>query len=335
MKKRKGFWHIGTFQLPHVLESENPLEEVWSWIARYGTKDYIKNHLHSENPDIDWEEHVNYGIVRAKQAVEFRKSAKSGTLLTKPLTLYYSFLNLTRAFLALGPEMMPTSLHGLKFIAGDDLLSSGAQLVKGTFTDYLSSFGINWQKNTKVSLRDALSRIIEIQQDFVSLRISESYVFPVKLQVATGGPIYIDPLSPHETFPQKWETEFPSLTKKCKLDEDGKGFLIDDKAICESHESISNYLHKILLHDLIYSHMSSPWYLIREVDNCPSLSRASYYFISVFILGSIVRYEPELMLEVSQLDSEIGWFIDRFLTKAERFFPQLKIGEQCKTTIYF
>jgi hypothetical protein len=335
MKKRKGFWHIGSFQIPNRFESENPLEEVWSWIARYGTKDYIINNLHPENPKIDWEAHVNYGVVRVKQAVEFRNSASTTTLLTKPLTLYYSFLNLTRAFLALGPEIMPTSSHGLKFEAGGSLLRSKAKLVKGTFTDYLSSIGIKWQKNTVVSLEDALARIIEIHQDFVSLRISESYVFPVKLQVATGGPIYIDPLKPHDTFPENWEAEFPSLQEKCTLSEDKEGFTIENKAICENHESLSTYIHKILLHDLIYSPMNSPWYLVREVDSHPSLSRASYYFIAVFILGSIVRYEPELMLEVSQLDSEIGWFIDRFLNKAERFFPQLKICEQLRTTIYF
>jgi hypothetical protein len=63
MKKRKGFWHIGSFQLPHVFESEIPLEEVWAFIARYGTKDYIKNHLHSDNPEINWEDYVNYGMV--------------------------------------------------------------------------------------------------------------------------------------------------------------------------------------------------------------------------------------------------------------------------------
>jgi hypothetical protein len=235
----------------------------------------------------------------------------------------------------LGSEIIPTPSHGLKFEAGESLLSSKAKLVKGTFTDYLSSIGINWHKNTVISLEDVLARIIEIHQDFVSLKISESYVFPVKLQVATGGPIYIDPLMPHDTFPDNWEAEFPALAEKCKLNEDKEGFIIEDKTICENHESLSTYIHKILLHDLIFNHMSSPWYLIREVDNHPSLSRASYYFIAVFILGSIVRYEPELMLEVSQLDSEIGWFTDRFLNKAERYFPQLKICEQLKTTIYF
>jgi hypothetical protein len=335
MKKRKGFWHIGSFQIPNVFESENPLEEVWSWIARFGTKDYIKNHFHPDNPEIDREIYGKYGLVRAKQAFEFRNSARDCSLLTKPLTLYYSFLNLTRAFLAFGPEIMPTSSHGLKFQSGQNLLKSNAKLVKGTFTDYLSSMGINWQKNTVISLEDALSRIIEIHQDFVSLKISKSYVYPVKLQVATRGPIYIDPLMPHDTFPSNWEAEFPALTKECKLNEDKDGFIIEDKAICENHESLSAYIHKILHHDLIYSHMNSPWYLVREVDNHITLSRASYYFIAVFILGSIVRYEPELMLEVSKLDSELGWFIDRFLNKAERFFPQLKISEINNKTIYF
>jgi len=335
MKKRKGFWHIGSFQLPHIIESENPLEEVWSWIARYGTKDYIKNHLHSEKPEINWDAYVSYGLVRAKQAVEFRNSARISTLLTKPLTLYYSFLNLTRAFLALGPEIMPTSSHGLTFVAGSNLLSSKAKLLRGTFTDYLSSVGISWQKNTEISLKDALARIIEIQRDYVSLKISESYVFPVHLQVAKGGPVYIDPLMPHANFPDNWETEFPSLKEKCRLEEDKEGFIIEDKAVCENHESLSAYINKILLNDLIFNHVGSPWYLIRKVEDQPTLTRAAYYYVAVYILGSIVRYEPELMLEVSHLNSEVGWFIDRFLNKAERFFPQLKICEQCKTTIYF
>jgi hypothetical protein len=335
MKKRQGLWHIGSFQYPHVIESENPLEEVWSWIARYGTRDYIKNHLHPEKSDIDWNLHIDYAIIRAKQSVEFRNSARNSTLLTKPLTLYYSFLNLTRAFLALGPEIIPASYHGLTFIKGDDLFSSGARLVKGTFTDYLSAFGFQWEKKSIISLRDSLAKIIEIRQDFVSLKKFDSFVMPVRVGAITGGPIYLDLLSRYEGFPLNWETEFPSLKEKCEINEDGQGFIINDKSICENHKTISNYLHGILHHDLIYNPMDSPWYIIRNVENAPDLSRASYYYIAVFILGSIVRYEPDLILELSQMNSETGWFIERFLQKAERFFPQLKMCEQGKTTIYF
>lgn len=334
MKKHKAFY-IHSFQKPRILSSENPLEEVWSWVTRYGASDFIKNHLHPQKENIDWVEYVNYGMVRAKQAVEFRKSSKNTTLLTKPLALYYSFLNLTRAFLAFGPEIIAKPSHGLKFIQGDSLFNSGAKLVKGTFTDYLSSIEYDWEKGKIISLKDSLARIIEIHEDFVSLKFHESFVFPVILQVAIGSQINIEPFSPHKDFPLNWEIEFPSLTEKCKFEKDKKRFVIEDRAICKNHESISNYLHKILHHDLIYSQMGSPWYLIREVDSERPLSRASYYYIALFVLGNIVRYQPELMLQVSHLDSEIGWFIDRFLNKAERFFPQLKLCEQNKATIYF
>jgi hypothetical protein len=48
----------------------------------------------------------------------------------------------------------------------------------------------------------------------------------------------------------------------------------------------------------------------------------------MFILGSIVRYQPELILPVSGSDSETGWLLRRFLSQAERFYPQLKLIEQ-------
>ena len=335
MKKRKGLHHLGSFKYPHRFEYENPFGEEWSNIARYGAIDYIQNHLYPEKSDIDWDNYVRYAIVRVKQAVEFRESAKNTTLLTKPLALYYSFLNLTRAFLALGPEIIPSSSHGLKFIKGDNLFSSSAKLIKGTFTEYLSSFGFEWEKGTTITLNEALSRIVEIHQDFMSLKCYNSYVFPVRVKAITGGPVYIDPISPHKEFPENWDKEFPSLKEKRSLEKDNQGFVVADKEVCESHDSISKFLHEILLHDLIYNSMGSAWYLIRNVDSSLSFSRASYYYIAVFIIGSIVRYEPELMLDASKLDSESGWFLDRFLNKAERFFPQLKIGEQCKTTIYF
>lgn len=160
-------------------------------------------------------------------------------------------------------------------------------------------------------------------------------MYPVVVRVIQGGPIYIEPVAFNKEIPDNWMDEFPSLRNKCFLEEDKKGLVIEDQNICESHESISKYLHKILHNDLIYGSGNSAWYLIREVENHPLFPRAAYYYLAVFILGSIVRYEPELMLEVSRFNSEISWFIDRFLKKAERFFPQLKLSEQFGTTIYF
>ena len=230
---------------------------------------------------------------------------------------------------------MPSSYHGLTFKKGKDLLSSGAKITSGTFTDYLSSFNTPWKKGTVVTLRDSFSRIIEIHHDFRTIKGNSSYVFPVSVKAYTNGPIYIDLLIPYDDFPGKWEDDFPKLKQLCELDDNGKRLIIKDKAICESYESIAKCINSILFPYLIYNDSSSLWFLIREVDQSLIFPRASYYYLAIFILGSIVRYEPDLMLESSQMDSEIGWLLNRFIQAAERFFPQLKLWEQFNTTVYF
>ena len=52
----------------------------------------------------------------------------------------------------------------------------------------------------------------------------------------------------------------------------------------------------------------------------PHLPRAAYDFVAMSILGSVVRYEPELLEPLTKPQDELGWMINRFLALAERFF---------------
>lgn len=328
-----GLPYIGSFQYTYRYQTENPLEEMWSRIARYGTTDFLKAHKPT-TPNIDWNKYIDYIAVRIKQSVEFRISSKKTSLITSPLVLYYSFLNLTRAFMALGPEIIPSPTHGLTFKKSSDILSSSAKLTKGTFTDYLTAFGFSWKKDTIVSLQDAFARIIEINHDLRTIKNQFSYIIPVHIKALIRGPLFIHILSPYLEFPDSWKSEFPKLSEKCKLGSDKKSLTITDNKICESYDSISKYLNDNLYPNLTFIG-SAYWYLIREVDKSLVFPRAAYYYIAMFILGNIVRYEPELLLEVSQMNSELGWFAQRFIDIAERFYPQLKLWEQSATTIYF
>ena len=90
----------GSFQTGSILETENPLEEVWSGVALHGSADYLQRSFkppagHTAAP------YIEYAGTRARQAVEFRESARQASLLTSPLALYYSFLNLMRTRLCL------------------------------------------------------------------------------------------------------------------------------------------------------------------------------------------------------------------------------------------
>jgi hypothetical protein len=59
--------------------------------------------------------------------------------------------------------------HGLGFESGGSLLSSGAKIRSGTFTDYLDEVGYPWSSGKVVTLDDTLSRIIEIRDDYATV----------------------------------------------------------------------------------------------------------------------------------------------------------------------
>src|SRR6266849_7851840 len=94
-----GLKYTGSFQSERTrYHSENPLEEAWTRIAQLGSAEFVGSIFQPEKPN-NGDKVVTYSAVRVRQAIEFRDAARQSTLLTSPLLLYYSFLNLTRAFL--------------------------------------------------------------------------------------------------------------------------------------------------------------------------------------------------------------------------------------------
>ena len=67
-----------------MVDTENPLETVWSYIERVAASDSLatRGGLTSE--------HALFAAVRTRQAVEFRNASGATTLVTRPLPLYYS-----------------------------------------------------------------------------------------------------------------------------------------------------------------------------------------------------------------------------------------------------
>ncbi|MDP2895806.1 MAG: YaaC family protein, partial [bacterium] len=133
----------------------------------------MRSSSHPLGTEEDWQRVVKYAVARVRQAVEFRQAACGSSILTSPLALYYSFLNMTRGFLALRQERLPAPDHGLKYHGDSDLLSNSASLRKGTFQDYLDALGARRHSALRISLEDALSRIIELFPDYSILRKEE------------------------------------------------------------------------------------------------------------------------------------------------------------------
>jgi hypothetical protein len=317
-----GLRWMGSFQASgNHLGSENSLEEVWAQFGKMGTTAHLDK-LKPDNPTVPWPKHIGYARVRIHQAMEFRAAAHAATLLTAPLPLYYAFLNLMRAQIALIPEVLPKNAHGLTFHAGADLLTSTAGLQAGTFTDYLNAQKITWKQGQQITLRDALGCVFEMYSETFDFDRSMVHSQQVIIDAVNQGPIWLFFPNYPRDLATSWAMDFPTLVGHCDV-ADKSRLLVKPPSSGKTYESISAFFHQTLLNNLIPLNRPCWWMFLRSEPHL-QLDRISYYHVAAFILGSAVRYNPELVLAVNAPDSGVGWLIKRFLKRAERFYPQLQ-----------
>lgn len=330
----RGLHYIGSFQSGVRVETENPLDEVWSRVALLGSADYLRR-IFTPPAGQRIDPYIRYAGVRARQAVEFWEAARQATLLTSPLSLYYSFLNLIRVSLWLHSGIFSSKFHGLGFKSGADLLSSGAELRnKGTFTDYLEKTGYA-SSHKVVYLREALAPIIEIRTDYADTYGETSLVVPIDVDAYHSGEVILNiPQSIYDLLQAStnWRSELPSLSGCCVVRSGGNAFKTKHKI--SKIEDVDSFCALRLDRDLLWWEFAARWYLVRQTDPDLIFPRPAYYFIALFILGSIVRYEPELMLETTDPDYLSGWLLKRVVKAAQRFFPQLIISWLVGRSIY-
>ena len=124
-------------------------------------------------------------------------------------------------------------------------------------------------------------------------------------------------------FRTSWQHWFPKLKDHCSLEQTGRILLVDrNKIDVRTYESVCKWCDQFLEVNLT-SYENPTRFAIRYSKSELDLPRPAFYFIAAFILSSVVRYDPELLVEVSNPGSEEGWLIARFLDAAERYFPQL------------
>jgi hypothetical protein len=120
------------------------------------------------------------------QALEFRSAAQSATLLTKPLLMYYSFLNLLRGVMAVDDDLALTKGHGLKYHSGPSLFDNAAVVNTGTFAEYLRACSVVAPSNFRLSLAACLAHIPELAGEVVSVGL-KSQVAPVAVDALRSG----------------------------------------------------------------------------------------------------------------------------------------------------
>jgi hypothetical protein len=311
-------FYFGSFQLGDNVDAEDPLDAVWSYIERIASLDFLQSRGGKK-------QNALYASVRIRQAVEFRNASRATTLVTRPLPLYYSALNLARAGIAVVTGNQATPAHGLRHITSSDLLSNAAKVVPGTFPDLVGAVQSAVSLGNQLTLDDCLAALPELADQYSAIPGRISRAVGLNVRYESGLCLRFDPASlPSDiVFGSQWQLLFPKLADVCELGEDPTNELVVKRSLdTASYEAIGRFCSRHLEHRLSFG--STPlWYAIRQSPGQDVLPRAAYYLAGLFILSSVVRYQPELLVATDVVQSQPAWLLGRFLAAAERFLPQL------------
>lgn len=247
-------------------------------------------------------------------------------------------MNLTRACLGIRHDMLESIAHGLKFHRAQDILACSAEVSSnGTFAEYLKIAGTTPKKGMRISLDDCLARIIEISEDYHTAALKPGFVCPVAIEADHSGRMSLnfhEKVVEEGRFRTHWELDYPSLVPFCELESSGCILTVKQKMKPNTLEEVSSLCEKMLDIDLIYR-MEPIWFAVRHENLDLVWPRPAYYFAALFILGNIVRYEPELMFRVTSAHSKWAWMLQRFISAAERFYPNLMLNRVYDTVVFF
>jgi hypothetical protein len=329
--------HLGSFQAEGpYFRSENPLEEVWQRLARFGAPQIAGTVIRGRGtePTAELTDHVR---ARLGQAIEFREAARGRSILASPLVLYYSFLNLARSLVTLRLGHTATPAHGLRFEhpATGNILDCAAKTSSGTFADLLELTKASCPNGTCFTLRQIIASIPEML-DVAVLEVERPRVAQLKVAAFFDQPgieLRFHRRHVPKDFRDRWRSLLPQLDGRVELASGGPVLTVTDDIPHEDYSAIAVFCQTYLMPDLIVR--DDPIWYAPLADSLPPLDRAAYYLMGMFILSSVVRYHPDPLVAAYREGSDVAWVLERFIAKAERFFPQLVYGHIARKVVYF
>ncbi|MDP1727971.1 MAG: YaaC family protein [Bacteroidota bacterium] len=299
--------------------SENPQVSIWNQLLLYSDYNVLKktwlNHT---------EEEYIYVATSINQAHEYFKASNGCSIKTRPLLLYYCFLNLTKASLFLIEDKLPNSAHhGLgKPGINQDILKVTATSGGGLFKDLSTYFKFSYADKTKFSFEQLIKNIPELIypiKAFFGLDSNLVYL-DVKNYLSKGFEISLPEVlfnsSPSfKRFLEDFEKEISN--GNVFLTYHSKNQLNETERVSEGREILKKYCQ--------YSVLDYEYYF--NVDENAIPIESSYYG-AMFILSSIVRYYPTEIsaFTIEKGESSAGWFISQFCDIAARVYPNLMMS---------
>ncbi len=308
--------------------SENPQVSIWKELLLFTDFNVLKKIWKSKSQD----DYV-YVSTSIYQAYEYYQASQQCSIKTKPLLLYYCFLNLTKGILFLKTGSAPNaSYHGLaKPKMDDDILNVNAITNDGLFKDLMTFYKYNCTNGTTFSFKEFISGIPELTYEIKTYFNLDPKLYNLNVTNYIDGDIKISiPLNDFNSdsgfnsllddFDKTENETYIFLERKAKSD------ISSDQRLKESIKLINKYC--------VFSQLEYSYYFKLSKDILPI---EASYFGSMFLLSSIVRYFPAKLstFTIERGDNSAAWFINHFCDIASRVYPNLMLNTLMETQIRY
>jgi len=331
----RGLHYIGSLEEFERRIAENPIEDIWHLIDLAASEEKILE----DSPASLSKDVIPFITESIIQAEEFKSSAASSAEHTRPLQLYYCFLNLTKAILAWENNRVSLGHHGLKRIkipSSTDLLEVSAQVHKGVFWDLLSLKGIAPKRDLRITFDELLKRCAYMTWEYEIAYNRKSMVLIPNVDSNTSfTELEIKIQTPPKDFSAKWEKLLPDFAKYFELKEPASNYLIlalKNDAPKGSLDAIQSVLDETV----IYSVFTSPNYFLLPITNVAySWPQELYLYALSFILSSLVRYHPDYWHREVIAKRKNRWIVRRLNSIMERVYPNMMVNIMFSRRIKF
>lgn len=313
--------------------------DQWQMLLRFRYEENIRKYFSSSHACSPRQSIVDGICAAVLQAHEYFRAAESVSLNTSPLLYYYGTTNLLFAVSTLlnglGPEI---GGHGMGVVNAQQRSNRFADTEvtsycgrRGAFNVYLQSFNRGFEvEKYNWTLLEILGSIPELKTEFHSCYPDEDcYVIPV--QTVRLEHYFLDRILTEEL--DRWKDKSAILNRVNDL----HSSYLDPYSTGEY--IILNHRLGVEAQDTgIYS-ISGQRFL--EVSHPKGGSRVTlpvllYYFMGLFVLGYISRYNPVVWTQFIRTDStgELH-LIEQFIRSARRVIPNLALNAICGKRVCF
>lgn len=344
--------------LVNKIQTNDKKREVWTYLGLFSTVDFTKKRLAVIHKDLA----QNVSETRAplicsciRQAREYYRAARSVSILTKPLLLYYGMYSLAKSLIYLNNptiERGQINHHGLKRPRVSDnvarLLEATTSECKGLFRQLSKSASSNRCiiKGTEI-FRSSISTDIafpfqcsfgkldgkrELALNDLFMALPELFELLFQVEMENDKLLKVD-MGLEKNISGNWHrmlaiykpTDKPITVNflKNKFPEiDNPNERITEDGECFVFQRSLHDDYRTLLPTALVQADGGQLFLI--LDDNP-ISDINIHFAVMFILSNVVRYKPPLWLEI--LDTYYKTIITKFIDVSESKFPNLILNE--------